>query len=250
MGKLEENKVVAWLKTINSKFLHALFPEGYSCFICGKELDDKHREYSLCQKCLEKLPYRQALTCPKCGKYVTTQGECVSCRNMILPYHKAYAPFDYTGSIRYMIVNYKDKGSPWLHQYISKFLIDYAKAMEITADYLVYVPSSDKAIKRRGFEHNKRVAVALSNALNIPLTEPLHRVFQTKDSRNLTIDDRFKNVSNSFKMREDYDKSLLIGKKILIIDDVMSSGATVTTCAQILKYNGAKEINILTLARS
>ncbi len=250
MPKLEKTKIDAWLKRVFSRFSHALYPEGYTCYICGAELDEKHRAHSLCDKCLARLPYRHELTCPVCGIYVTQPGECVNCRDNVLPYRKAYAPFDYTGSIRYMIVSYKDKGSPWLHQYISRFLIDYAKAMEITADYLVYVPSSEKALKTRGFEHNKRVAIAVANALDMELTEPLHRVMQTRDSHKLKGKERYENVSHSFKMREDYDKSILIGKRVLIIDDVMSTGATATTCAQILKNNGAKEINILTLARS
>lgn len=250
MSKFEKTKINAWIKKISSKIARALYPEGYTCFVCGKELDDKHREYTLCDKCLARLPYRHELTCPICGKYVFEVGPCVNCRDTTLPYLKAYAPFDYTGPIRYMIVSYKDKGSPWLAPYLSKFLIDYAKAMELTADYLVYVPSSESAIQTRGFEHNKKIAVAVANALGLPITEPINRIMQTKDSHKLTSDERFKNVAQSFKIKEDYDKSLLIGKRVLIIDDVMSTGATVTTCAQILKHNGAKEIIILTLARS
>lgn len=250
MPESKKTKFIAWIKKTLSSFSRAVYPEGYTCYICGAELDEKYREYALCEKCLKRLPYRHGITCPKCGAYVEHMGECVHCRNVLLPYHKAYAPFEYTGSIRYMIVSYKDKGSPWLHPYISKFLIDYAKAMEITADYLVYVPSSESALKTRGFEHNKRIAVAVANALGMQLTEPLHRHVQSKDSHRLSRLERYENLAGSFQMREDYDKSLLIGKRILIIDDVMSSGATATTCAQILKNNGAKEINILTLART
>lgn len=250
MSKSKENKVNTWIKKVFSKFTRTLYPEGYVCYICGAELDEEHRAHSLCEKCLKRLPFRHDMTCPVCGTYVTSPGKCIHCRDNNLPYHKAYAPFDYTGSIRYMIISYKDKGSPWLHTYISKFLIDYAKAMELKADYLVYVPSSAKALKTRGFEHNKQIAEAVADALDMKLTEPLHRISQKKDNRNLSTEDRFRNVAEAFQMREDYDRSLLIGKSVLIIDDVMSSGATVTTCASILKRNGAKEINILTLARS
>ncbi len=250
MPESKKIQIIAWLKDVGLKFRKALNPEGYVCYGCGKELDDKHREYSLCEKCLSKLPYRHAETCPICGRYVQHPGPCIECVNANLPYKKAYAPFDYSGSIRRMIVSYKDKSSPWLHSYISKFLIDYAKAMELNADYVVYVPSSDKAIKRRGFEHNKKIAEALAEALDMQLIEPLQRIFQKKDSLHLTTEERYNNVKGAFAIQEGYDRTNIIGKTILLIDDVMSSGATITTCAQILKLNGAKEITILTLARS
>lgn len=251
MSESKKTKIIAWLKKGLESLKKAFYPEGYVCYVCGAELDEEHREHSLCPKCLQRLPFRRNENiCPICGAYVTHFGPCPMCKDKLLPYKRAYAPFDYVGSIRNMIIAYKDEGSPWLHKYISKFLIDYAKGMELTADYLVYVPSSQKAIKRRGFEHNKDVALAVSEALGIELIEPLHRISQNKDSKSLSIDDRYKNVAAAFKMKEDYDRTPLIGKSILILDDVMSSGATVTTCAQILKNNGAKEINILTLARS
>ena len=250
MPESKKTKIIAWLKDVGLAFRKALNPEGYVCYVCGKELDEKHREHSLCEKCLGKLPYRQAETCPVCGKYVTRPGPCVACNNANLPYKKAYAPFDYSGSIRSMVVNYKDRSKPWLHTYIAKFLIDYAKGMELKGDYIVYVPSSEQAIKRRGFEHNKKIAEALANALDIPLIEPLRRVFQKKDSRNLTTEERYANVRGAFVIKDGYDRTELIGKSILLIDDVMSSGATITTCAQVLKLNGVREINLLTLARS
>ena len=250
MPESKKTKIIAWLKDVGLAFRKALNPEGYVCYVCGKELDDNHRKYSLCEKCLAKLPFRQGETCPICGKYVTRIGPCVACRNSNLPYKKAYAPFNYSGVIRRMIVNYKDRHNPWLYTYISTFLIDYAKGMALTADYIAYVPSSDKALLQRGFEHNKKVAESLANALGIELIEPLKRVFQKKDSRNLTTEERYANVRGAFVVKEDFDKTALIDKNILLIDDVMSSGATITTCAQVLKLNGAKEINLLTLARS
>ncbi|MBQ8177602.1 MAG: ComF family protein [Clostridia bacterium] len=250
MSKFSQTKAYTWLKDKWQHFKHAMYPEAYVCHCCGTEIGDDDREDSLCPKCRERLPYRHEQTCPICGCYTHTLSPCKRCQIAMPPYKQALAPFDYTGAIRRMIINYKDNGSPWLAPYIAKYLITYAKAMELTADYLVYVPSSDKAIKTRGFEHNKKVATLICTALDMPLTEPLHRVYQKKDQSNLTYEERYQNVQGSFILREDYDRSLLIGKKILLIDDVMTTGATVTTCAQILKNNGAQEIIILTLARS
>lgn len=250
MSKPNQTKAYAWLKEKLNRFKNTLFPKAYVCHVCGAEIGEDGREDSLCPKCRERLPYRHDNTCPICGNYVAIPGLCARCRTSRPPYSQAFAPFDYTGSIRRMIINYKDNGSPWLAPYIAKYLIDYAKAMELHADYLVYVPSSDKALKTRGFEHNKKVAMLLCTALELPLIEPLHRVSQKKDQSDLTFEERYQNVNGSFILRDDYDRSQLIGKKILLIDDVMTTGATVTTCAQVLKSNGAQEIIILTLARS
>ncbi|MBO5773367.1 MAG: hypothetical protein J6R44_00895, partial [Clostridia bacterium] len=62
MPESKKTKIIAWLKDVGLAFRKALNPEGYVCYVCGKELDEKHRAYSLCEKCLGKLPYRQAET--------------------------------------------------------------------------------------------------------------------------------------------------------------------------------------------
>lgn len=250
MPKRKETKIDLWLKSSLEHFKRSIYPEAYVCHFCGAELNEEDREDSLCPKCRARLPYRHENVCPVCGEYVNSPGLCSKCRKSTPPFVKAYSAFDYKGAIQRMIINYKEECSPWLGPYIAKYLTSYAKAMDITADYLTYVPSSAFAVKRRGFEPNRKVAVLLSNSIGIPLTEPLCRKIQKKDQKELNAEQRFDNVAHAFAMKEEYDRSILIGKRVLLIDDVMTTGATVTACARILKANGAKEIIILTLARS
>lgn len=250
MAKSKETAFISWIKEQIVHFKKALYPEAYSCIVCGAELGEEDRVDSLCDKCRAKLPFRTNAVCPICGRYVHQVGTCLSCYKNQPTYSHAYAPFDYTGPIRTMINNYKDNGKRWLATYIAKYLVDYAKAMELNADCIVYVPSHPKAIKRRGFEHNRPTSEKVSGALNITLYEPLKRINQKKDQTGLSFEERLANVGDCFILDETFDMAQLKDKKILLLDDVMTTGATVATCAGLLKHNGAKEIIVLTLARS
>ena len=249
MPSFTKAQLYARLKGIFDSFIRTLHPKGYACLFCGDELTEKDREESICDKCKAKLPYRIEQTCPVCGNYYSREGLCPKCRKALPSFKKAYAPFDFSGNIRKMIIGYKDGGKPFLGEYIARYLAIFAKAMEIEADYLAFVPSHPKTIRRRGFDHNLKVAKILSAELNIPLIEPLERVKLNKDQTKLSTEERLTNVNKVFAERKDFDFNVIKEKTILLIDDVMTTGATCSSCSNILKRLGADKILILTLAR-
>ena len=249
MPSSQKAKLHTRLKGIIDSFIRALHPKGYVCLFCGDELTEANREESICDKCREKLPYRVEQTCPVCGNYYSREGLCPKCRKAMPSFKKAYAPFDFSGNIRKMIIGYKDGGKPFLGEYIARYLVIFARAVEITADYITFIPSHPKTIRRRGFDHCLKVAKIVSEQLGIPLIEPLKRIKLNKDQTKLTTEERSTNVSKVFAKRDDFDFTAIQGKSILIIDDVMTTGATCSACSNILKRMGAETILILTFAR-
>ena len=250
MANAKEVRTYQRLKTLLKKCESIFYPNGYACIECNKELNDDERELSLCKDCLEKLPYREDSVCPICATYVSTPGPCPRCRQVGMPFEKTYSLFDYVGIARNIINNYKDNARPWLHEYISKFLNPYALSLNLEVDLLVYVPSSPNAIKRRGYEHNELVAKSLACALKIPLIEPLARLRQKGDQTKLTYAERLRNVQKAFQLKDGFDSKIIKDKTILLYDDTMTTGATALSCASILKKAGAKNIIVITFART
>ncbi len=238
-----------WIKARWNSLMKTLYPYGYTCLFCGDELGEEDRATSLCPKCRKALPVRRENVCPICGAY-TGNGICEACLKEVPPFSASYAPFDYIGIIRSIINNYKDGANPWMDKYLARYLLDFFKPKNIDADYIAFVPSSTKAVKRRGFDHTKRIAKLLTYGNGIPIIDALECIELRKEQSSLNLLKRETNATKSFKIREGFDKSTILGKKVILFDDIMTTGATVTTCASILKNNGAREIIILTIARS
>ncbi len=250
MPKPTKIQINARLKAQWNSLMKTLFPEGYTCLFCGSELNEEDRVTSLCPKCRKSLPVRRANVCPICGEYTGINGICPKCIKSIPPFSASYAPFDYTGIIRSIINNYKDGANPWMDKYLAKYLLDFFKSKNITADYIAFVPSSAKMVKRRGFDHTKRIVKLLMIGSGIPMLDALSCIESRHDQSSLDTLQRESNATKSFKIKEDFDRSVILGKRVILFDDIMTTGATVTTCANILKNNGAREIIILTIARS
>ncbi len=216
---------------------------------CGKELKNAERRHSLCTSCAHKLPYREGKTCEDCAVYIEDGRLCRSCMVAKPYFDKLLAPFDYDGVISKIIIGYKDNGNTFYYQYIAKHLLDYFMASGERADFIAYVPSDKKAIRRRGFEHNKNVAEIFAASYYAELIFPLERVRSAQDQTLSDKAKRAENVKNAFAFRRGFKKDVLKGKTVLLIDDVVTTGATANECARVLKGGGADCVIMLALAR-
>ncbi len=102
-------------------------------------------------------------------------------------------------------------------------------------------------IKKRGYNQSEYLAKIISKNINVPIAHCLKKYMNTKDQIGLNGLERWLNVENSFKV---YNEKCIKNKKVLLIDDVLTTGATSFYCANELKKRGAKEIFILTAAKS
>lgn len=111
---------------------------------------------------------------------------------------------------------------------------------------VVPVPLHRLREKTRGYNQSRFLAQAVSNALGCPMWEELKRIINTHPQAELSRKDRLKNVENAFILKEKLD---LLNKKVILIDDVCSTGATLNACAAPLRAAGVKEICGLVLGR-
>lgn len=254
MGKPKENRhaflrIKSGFMKAARAFAGALFPESYVCIDCGRDIPSSCRRHSLCSACAAKLPYRTGKTCAECGDYNDEGRLCKRCMAASPVFDKVLAPFEYSGVVRKMIIGYKDGGQTYLYTHIARHLIDYWTAAEDKADLLAYVPSDKRAIKRRGFEHNKKVCELFAATTGFSLIYPLERTVKAEDQTTNNREERALNVKNNFVIKEGFDVGIIKDKTILLVDDVVTTGATAGECARVLKDNGASKVLVLALAR-
>lgn len=228
------------------------------CPVTGEYVDSQGM---LSAKAWQRLNFISSPYCTKCGLPFsfdrlqdandTQEGElCIACIKKEPPYTLARSALVYDDISRPLILGYKhaDKTqfapsfAPWLHMAGREFLPQ--------SDYLIPVPLHATRLLKRRYNQAALLAQALSKiADDIPcLPEALHRVRATPSQGHLTTKERHKNVRKAFAFNKKY-KEKIKGKTLVLIDDVYTTGATITECTKALLRAGAKDVYVLTLTR-
>lgn len=249
MRDVKQSRFIRFLKKAEAAFSRMMHPKGYVCIGCGKELKEEYREKSICPECEAELRYRTGKLCEVCGKHIENGVICSACTERPPLFDKAYAVFEYETLARKLVVSYKDGEKPWLAEYMAKYLADYAAAMEISADVLCHVPSSDANVRKRGFDHAAKLAKTFAALTGITQVSVLKRIKQRKDQTKLGAEARFAEVADAFALTSGEAGKLVEGKRCLLLDDVLTTGATASACAKLLKDAGAVSVTVLTFAR-
>lgn len=201
--------------------------------------------------------------CGICGK-LDKNFLCSKCRNKLKPfetynvedYTKTSSYFDehiymfrYTSYIREAILNYKFQEKA----YIYEMFITFLKSNEIICnklkeyDIIIPVPISKKRFKQRGYNQSAIISKKIAKFMNKNYSEKvLTKCKDNKPQSSLNQEERSKNVIDVYKVNK---SNLIIDKKVLLIDDIFTTGSTVNECSKILKLNGAKNIGIFTIAK-
>lgn len=212
MGK----RVIELLISLKDELLDIIYPPKDNCIICGDEFS------GICPLCTGKIK-----------RVKETDG--------IIAY--GY----YSGVLKQLILEFKYKKNFVAGMILVEFLFDLIKDSDISIDGIVFIPSSKKALKQRGFNQCEYLANELSKKVKVDLYKDIIKVKNTKEQKLLSKEDRFKNISGAFDLK---DNNNIKNKRLLLIDDVVTTGATVYECEKILKKNGAESIKILTVAKS
>lgn len=221
-----------WLKNIMDCLLSLIYDEEVCCPICGEDT----YEFGLCKKCLGDIQiYKDSF-------YVYRDNENSINSDKFKVFSCAY----YYGSIKELIIKLKFRGDFSCAKPLALFLYHIIESNSISFDFITYVPSSLENYKRRGFNQMKVIASFLGDIVNLPVYNCLRKKRGTKDQIGLSKEDRWNNMSSCF-CKSGLNKAE--NKRILLIDDVYTTGATVYYCAKELKKMGAKEIIILTVSK-
>lgn len=223
-------------KVIEKYCVDFLFPK--ECLACGTE------GVNLCELCCQALRRLTEQLCPTCQR--KTQGQtCLTCSKQSC-LAGSLALLDYSDAqVRKLCNALKHEGITDIVDLFADDLIALLKQYQVKFDWIIPIPLSRTRKRERGYNQAELIAQEIAQKLNLPLkTGLLRRVRNTKPQQNLKRKQRLKNLKNAFAV-----SGRVQNKKILLVDDVTTSGATLTVCANLLKKSGAKEIYGLTLAR-
>lgn len=173
------------------------------------------------------------------------QGVCAACRSGLRGFDHAASFGLYEGSLRSLIHLYKYSGMKPLSRQLAGYL-EHIVPDEQVFDAIVPVPLHWRKRWERGFNQSELLARHLSESRGIPVLDALRRKRSTATQAALASAGRRRNVAGAFEVKL---AAKLAGKKLLLIDDVMTTGATASACASVLKRGGATSVSLLTLAR-
>ena len=208
---------------------------------------------SLCAHCWKQLNFIQSPWCHICGmpfdfevEENTLCGRC--CQTQPLYRHNRSA-LRYDDGCKGMILRFKHTDATHLTVLFSKWMNRVGRELLTAADYVVPVPLHwQRLLKRR---YNQAALLTLEVAKNMPcvaIVDLLIRTRSTPSQGYLKTKARQKNVAGAFVLNKKWC-SQIIGKKIVLVDDVLTSGATVHHCVDVLLKAGALYVDVLTLAR-
>ena len=236
-------KFTQTLKKLGDKFLDALYPNNFKCTLCGKDIpnDDK-----FCKKCKNLNIFNIGNRCVVCDTQIK-EGNiiCDNCKSFKKPFVKCFCPLVYDDKVRSAIIKLKDDGAAYLVENFASLIYERLLKENIDFDIIVPVPSHKKTIKKRGYNPAKLIANQLSLLTQKPMKEILVKNVLSPKQKTLNFQERQTNLENTMYLT---DKNEIKGKTILLVDDIITTCATMTACTNLCK--GAKKVYACAIAKT
>ncbi|MEP6788419.1 MAG: ComF family protein [Acidobacteriota bacterium] len=238
------------LKALHNSLLSLIYPQ--ECRVCNGAVET-HEDGVACADCwaATRIFTGCEMLCDKCGAFFGDEAapvpvRCHKCDEH--HYDKATAVGIYEKALAASIIDLKAK--PLLAHRLREAITQTLKrAAHLNADMIVPIPLSKHRKLERGFNQAEVIAAELSRVSGMPVDAsslarkvhtPIHRMGMDQKARELT-------VNNAFEVTR---PKLMSGRNVLLVDDVFTSGATASSCAKVLKKNGAQSVRVFTLARA
>ncbi len=222
------------------------------CVFCEKILEI-NTPFLICDKCKDSLSFlSNRLCCERCGKLIVSYGKrqlCYFCAEGKSHYFdRIVSVFEYTDDIRGSIVRYKLSSTEGYSMTYADFLYElFQKSYpDESFDFICCAPPHTKKARNKGTDRLNLLCRTLSSKINIPFKKGvLVKVRETQKQTGLSYIERLSNlkgaIATSFPEK-------VVGKTVLLIDDVCTTRATITECARALKAAGAKRVCAMTIA--
>ncbi len=241
------------MKSLWKDLLDLVFPEGPECPLCGGRRQGK----DICGQCRWVIDgYRNEIFCVRCGRYAgkgavlpaVTAHLCYECRRHSWPFVRARAAGPYEGVLKDAIHRFKYAGRRGLAVCLARLMAEAACAGPLfpPLDMILPVPLAAEKLRIRGFNQAALLAVEVGSLLRVPVNSGLLvKDFETSPQAGLPRAARESNLMGAFRVT---DSGALRGRSILIIDDVFTTGSTMSSAASVVRKAGAGQVFALTAA--
>lgn len=254
----------------------AVFPSGIYCVSCGAMID-RSRSYSLCDDCIKRFHWITGRTCERCGKALPDTSHGPFCYDCMMEEHyfiKGFSCLTYGLYERKLMMDLKYAGRGYLARIFGDVMFDRLEteiseglfsgtsgdANSVHIDLIVPVPVSPGRLRKRGYNQSEVMAQQLARRWqdytrglqevpSAPVFRPhlLYRTRETQMLRSLNPTERRMVLQDAFAVSE-RERNRLAGKRVLLVDDIYTTGATADACSQALLEGGASGVYLMTLA--
>jgi competence protein ComFC len=220
------------------------------CSICTATI--AHGEY-LCTECDAKVPRIVPPFCAKCSEpfegAITSEFTCANCEHRVLHFDAAVAAYRSRGIVRRVILDFKYGRQLHLRHLVAGWLFAALDDDRLRRrfDIIVPVPLHSARERERGFNQAALLADLLSARMSVKNRLMLERIRYTTTQTAFDRAERMENLHGAFRLRKNMD---VRGLRVLLIDDVLTTGSTLSECARVLKKAGANFVHAATAARA
>ena len=221
------------------------------CAVCSVSVG--FEDY-LCPSCAAKAPRIKPPFCSKCSEpfdgAITEAFSCANCAHRILHFEAAVCAYRSRGVVRSLLHQFKYGHQIHLRHPVADWLaatLDDPRLRDRRFDLVVPVPLHPARKRERGFNQAELLAELLSARAGLTLKNALERIRYTTTQTAFDRAERMENLHNAFRLRKKLD---VRGLRVLLIDDVLTTGSTLSECARVLKAGGALSVHAATAARA
>jgi competence protein ComFC len=230
-------------------FISLFYPAN--CELCGEVIA---RAQYLCERCAEKAPRIVAPFCAKCSEPFSgaIEGEftCANCAHRKLDFDAAVSAYRSRGVVRVIILRFKYGRDLHLRHPIAGWLLEAmrdSRLQDRAFDMLVPVPLHPTRLRERGFNQAELLAKILHTHIGVPVISALERIRYTTTQTAFDRIERMENLRDAFRLRKNID---VRDSRVLLVDDVLTTGSTLSECARVLRDAGAQSVHAVTAARA
>ena len=244
------------LKNWLQKLVRASGKHGYTCDSCGEELFD-YPTRRICNACENRIEKNGKDVCDKCGRKTISGGVCTTCKALMPRFTCGISPLVYRADTAALVNRIKNGDRRLAFYFAEQMTAAFLRRFAVAGvDFernllLVPVPLTDKKRKARGYNQAETLAISVADVLaekGIPVAVDscvLQKKRETEQQKNLGVSARAENAVGAYHLHK---RKVCEGKTILLIDDILTTGATGSACAKLLLNAGAKEVILLTVA--
>ncbi|MFH1655207.1 MAG: ComF family protein [Candidatus Omnitrophota bacterium] len=238
-------------KSLSATVLDIIYPRN--CINCKNGIFDKDYGFSICRDCFENIQKNRPPFCLKCGRHLdgpeTDEGVCRQCKSRKFYFDNAWSVCIYEGIIQELIHKFKYSNKTMLDKVFAKLIFDFVMNFNLSVsdyDIMLPVPLHPTRLREREYNQCRILAHEIQNFFSIAIsTNDVMRLRNTKSQISLDKKARWENIKGAFKVKNTLKFK---DKNVLIIDDLITTGATASELARALKNAGTKNVSVLTLA--
>jgi ComF family protein len=240
-----------YMRRFINGLLDIVFPPV--CLVCKRRLSSDAVDTAVCPGCWGAIRKNIPPFCYSCGRHLdvkrSAKNICQSCMKHPLHFDRAVSPCRYDGTVKELIHAFKYGNKPHLGRTLSRLMIRFIEEYDIYVDVIdavIPMPLHSARLREREFNQAAVLGGHIAQRFNkTMLPETLRRKHMTKTQTGLETPERFSTVRGGFEIRE---PGPIAGKNILLVDDVLTTGATASEAAITLKKNGARVVLVITAA--